>query len=296
MTSNIENSAEYNYFRSSVPLRVILVDSSSFSPGWKVYDCGPKHIRSPLIFLPPVSGTADIFFQLMLNLSRKGYRTLSAEHPPYWNVQDWCEGFRKLLDHYEFEKVHLFGASLGGFLAQKFADTTFLRPRVVSLFLCNSFYDTSVFNYSDACSVFHFLPSVILKKMVTGGLLVENKDIDIQNSIEFMVRKLDSLQQSDLASRLTLNCQQNKVDVTRLQHIAITLMDVYDDYALSYHVQETLCELYPKAKRATLKSGGNFPYLSRTDDCTLHLQIHLRLFEDTPYSAKVTGEEVASCS
>uniref|UniRef100_A0A8D8ZQ00 Maspardin n=1 Tax=Cacopsylla melanoneura TaxID=428564 RepID=A0A8D8ZQ00_9HEMI len=107
---------------------------------------------------------------------------------------------------------------------------------------------------------------------------------------------LDSLQQSDLASRLTLNCQQNKVDVTRLQHIAITLMDVYDDYALSYHVQETLCELYPKAKRATLKSGGNFPYLSRTDDCTLHLQIHLRLFEDTPYSAKVTGEEVASCS
>lgn len=292
MCSTIENSADYNSFRSSVPLRVIVVDNTAFSPGWKVYDCGPKHIRSPLVFIPPVSGTADIFFQLMLNLSRKGYRTLAAEHPPYWKVQDWCEGFKKLLDHYELEKVHLFGASLGGFLAQKFAEHTVLRPRVLSLFLCNSFYDTSVFNYSDTCAIFRILPSVFLKKMVTGSLPTENTDVDIGNSIEFMIRKLDSLQHSDIASRLTLNCQDSKVDASLLQELPITLMDVYDDYALSYHVQEMLVQLYPHAKRATLKSGGNFPYLSRADEVTMHLQIHLRAFESTPYSAKVTGELV----
>ncbi|KAI5701536.1 hypothetical protein M8J76_005485 [Diaphorina citri] len=290
MCSIIESSDEYNYFRSSVPLRVIVVDNSAFSPGWKVYDCGPKHIRSPLVFLPPVSGTADIFFHLMLDLSRKGYRTLSAEHPPYWKVQDWCEGFKKLLDHYEFEKVHLFGASLGGFLAQKFAEHTVLRPRVVSLFLCNSFYDTSVFNYSETYAIFRILPCVLLKKMVTGSLSVENTDVDIQNSIEFMIRKLDTLQQSDIASRLTLNCQSSKVDPSLLQGVPITLMDVYDDYALSYHVQETLVRIYPHAKRATLKSGGNFPYLSRCDECVMHLQIHLRPFENSPHSAKITGE------
>lgn len=294
MCSIIESSDAYSYFRSSVPLRVVVVDNSAFSPGWKVYDCGPKHIRSPLVFIPPVSGTADIYFQLMLNLSQKGYRTLSTEHPPYWKVQDWCEGFKKLLDHYELEKVHLFGASLGGFLAQKFVEHTIFRPRVVSLFLCNSFHDTSVFSYSNTCAIFRVVPSVILRNMVTGSLPTENADVDIQNSIEFMMRKLDSLQQSDIASRLTLNCQGSKVDGSLLQNIPVTLMDVYDDYALSYHVQELLVQLYPHAKRATLKSGGNFPYLSRSDEVTMHLQIHLRAFESTPYSAKVTGEEVVA--
>ncbi len=43
-------------------------------------------------------------------------------------------------------QVHLFGASLGGFLAQKFAECTYKSPRVHSLILCNSFSDTSIFN------------------------------------------------------------------------------------------------------------------------------------------------------
>lgn len=43
-------------------------------------------------------------------------------------------------------QVHLFGASLGGFLAQKFAEVTHKSPRIHSLVLCNSFSDTSIFN------------------------------------------------------------------------------------------------------------------------------------------------------
>lgn len=45
-----------------------------------------------------------------------------------------------------FMQVHLFGASLGGFLAQKFAEYTHKSPRVHSLILCNSFSDTAIFN------------------------------------------------------------------------------------------------------------------------------------------------------
>lgn len=36
-----------------------------------------------------------------------------AEHPVYWTVREWCEGFKKLIDYLNLEKVHLFGASLG---------------------------------------------------------------------------------------------------------------------------------------------------------------------------------------
>lgn len=42
-------------------------------------------------------------------------------------------------------KVHLFGASLGGFLAQKFCQHTWKFQRVQSLVLCNAFTDTAVF-------------------------------------------------------------------------------------------------------------------------------------------------------
>lgn len=37
---------------------------------------------------------------------------------------------------------------------------------------------------------FRVVPSVILRNMVTGSLPTENADVDIQNSIEFMMRKV----------------------------------------------------------------------------------------------------------
>ena len=80
---------------------------------WTIYDGGPKTVRSPLICLPPVSGTADTFFQQVLGLSAKGYRVISLSYPVYWSINEWCEGFRKLLDFLQLDQVHLFGASLG---------------------------------------------------------------------------------------------------------------------------------------------------------------------------------------
>lgn len=60
-----------------------------------------------------MSGTADVFFKQSLALSAKGVRIISAEAPIYWSVYEWCEGFKKLLDYLEVDKIHLFGASLG---------------------------------------------------------------------------------------------------------------------------------------------------------------------------------------
>lgn len=89
----------------------------------------------------------------------------------------------------------------------------------------------------------------------------------------------------------------------------MTIIDVFDEYALSNTVREEMYKCYPNAKLAHLKSGGNFPYLSRSAEVNLHLQvnlkriimiksivsnikyqnicfqIHLRQFEDTEYTA-----------
>ena len=91
--------------------------------------------------------------------------------------------------------------------------------------------------------------------------------------------QLESLSQSELASRLTLNCTSCYVNVTKLQDHIVTIIDVFDDCAIAPPVREDLYRSYPNASMAHLKNGGNFPYLSRSDEVNLHIQVHLLRFE-----------------
>ena len=50
-------------------------------------------------------------------------------------------------------------------------------------------------------------------------------------------------------------------------------IQVFDDCALSQPVKDELYKCYPNAKRAHLKKGGNFPYLCRSADVNLYLQV-----------------------
>ncbi|XP_071170872.1 uncharacterized protein [Mytilus edulis] len=281
----IAQSNEYQSFRSSVSQRKFVVDEDE-SKEWKVYDAGPRSVKCPLICFPPASGTADVFFRQILALTAVGYRVISVEYPTYWKIVEFCEGFRRLIDHLQLDKVHLFGASLGGFLAQKFAEYTYRSPRVASLILCNSFYDTTIFNQTNSAQTFWMMPSLVLKKMVMGNFDKGLVDPSICDSIDFLVEKLDGLTQAELASRLTLNCMNCYVEPQKIQQIPITIMDVFDDCALSHSVREELYKCYPEAKRAHLKSGGNFPYLSRCDEVDIFIKIHLQPFDNKKYSAK----------
>ncbi|OWR43448.1 maspardin like protein [Danaus plexippus plexippus] len=282
--SDLSQTNEYLSFRSSIPLRKIDVDSDD-TKTWKIFDSGPKSVSCPLICLPPVSGTADIFYKQIMGLTTRGIRVIGVEPPPYWNLKEWCDGFKRLIDYLELDKIHIFGASLGGFLAQKFTEITKNCPRVASLILCNTFTDTTVFEYHDSVALFWLLPSLVLKRMLMGNFTCEKVDKRIAESIDFMVERLETLTQSELASRLTLNCTPSYVQPQILGDIPITIMDVWDDGALSSRVREDLYKSYPHAKLAHLKSGGNFPYLSRSDEVNLHLLIHLRQFDGTDLSA-----------
>ncbi|KAL4227847.1 Maspardin [Mactra antiquata] len=289
--SEIQTSQEYQSFRSSVPQKKLIVDDDD-KKEWILYDTGPRQVKCPLICLPPASGTADVFYRQLLSLSTAGIRVMAVEFPIYWTMKEFCEGFKRLLDHLQLDKVHLLGASLGGFLAQKFAEYTHKSPRVASLILCNSFYETSIFQQTNSAPTFWMMPALFLKKMVMGNFDRSLNDPEIADSIDFMVEKLDSLSQPELASRLTLNCMNCYVEPQKLTAVEITIMDVFDDCALSQEVREEMYKCYPNAKRAHLKNGGNFPYLSRSLEVNVFIQIHLKTFDDTQYSAKYVIEEL----
>uniref|UniRef100_A0A3Q0RK68 Maspardin n=1 Tax=Amphilophus citrinellus TaxID=61819 RepID=A0A3Q0RK68_AMPCI len=222
----IKESPDYSWFRSTVPLKRIIVDDDD-SKVWSLYDAGPKSVRCPIIFLPPVSGTAEVFFQQVLALTGWGYRVISLQYPVYWDLMEFCDGFRKLLDHLQLDKVHLFGASLGGFLAQKFAECTHKSPRVHSLILCNSFSDTSIFHQTWTANSFWLMPAFLLKKIVLGNFAKGPVDPKMADAIDFMVDRLESLNQSELASRLTLNCQNSYVEPHKIKDVAVTIIDIH---------------------------------------------------------------------
>uniref|UniRef100_A0A4W5JV22 SPG21 abhydrolase domain containing, maspardin n=1 Tax=Hucho hucho TaxID=62062 RepID=A0A4W5JV22_9TELE len=125
----------------------------------------------------------------------------------------------------------------------------------------------------DLCSDFWLMPAFMLKKIVLGNFAKGPVDPKMADAIDFMVDRLESLNQGELASRLTLNCQNSYVEPHKIKDLAVTIMDVFDQSALSHEAKEEMYKLYPNARRAHLKTGGNFPYLCRSAEVNLYIQV-----------------------
>ncbi len=86
--------------------------------------------------------------------------------------------------------------------------------------------------------------------------------------------QINTLSRSDLASRLTIGCTSCHVRPENIRDLmTVTIMDVFDDYALCSPVREEIYDLYPFAKLAQLKTGGNFPFLSKFEEVNMHLKV-----------------------
>ncbi|KAG8476579.1 hypothetical protein CXB51_033494 [Gossypium anomalum] len=266
---------------------------------WRYYDFGPK-VVSPLICLPGIAGTADIYYKQIMSLSMKGYRVISVDIPQVWNHQEWIQSFEKFLDVINVHHIHLYGTSLGGFLAQLFAQH---RPRrVKSLILSNAFLETCSFAAAMPWApIVGWSPSFLLKRYVLTGIRDGPHEPFIADSVDFVVSQVETLSRDDLASRLTLTVDTATVEPLLLSDSFITIMDEVEktkgkalsdssivdmvsymglktnDYsAIPQQLKDQLSERYPGAKRAYLKTGGDFSFLSRPDEVNLHLQLHLR--------------------
>nr|ACO15173.1 Maspardin [Caligus clemensi] len=281
--TEIGTSEEYQVFRSRIPLRKLDVgDTTGNCKTWAYFDCGPRcalNRRAPLVFIPSTMGTADMYYLQALSLSAKGYRVILIQWPPYWSISAWCEGFKELLGYLELEKVHLFGTSLGGFLAQKFTEYTNDCPRVSSLILCDSYSDASVFDYREKPCIFWMAPQSCLRNIVLMGFRTESNDHRIHMANDFMIERLECLSQEDLASRLFLNSIPTHVCPQKVNEIPITIIDAWDESTFCHQIKEETYKYYPNAKLAHLKTGGNFPFLSRCEEVNLFILIHMKNFD-----------------
>ncbi|KEH31674.1 putative maspardin, alpha/Beta hydrolase [Medicago truncatula] len=261
---------DYVHFKSQVPLHKIPIGTKQ----WRYYDFGPK-VVPPLICLPGTAGTADVYYKQIMSLSIKGYRVISVDIPRVWHHTEWIQAFEKFLDAIDVHHVHLYGTSLGGFLAQLFAQH---RPRRVrSLVLSNSFLETRSFSAAMPWApIVSWTPSFLLKRYVLTGIRDGPHEPFIADSVDFVVSQVETLSREDLASRMSLTTDDASVEPLLLSDSFITIMDTNDYCAIPHQLKEQLSERYPEARRASLKTGGDFPFLSRPDEVNLHLQLHLR--------------------
>ncbi|KAJ1419153.1 Alpha/Beta hydrolase fold [Sesbania bispinosa] len=261
---------DYIHFKSQVPLHKIPIGTKQ----WRYYDFGPK-VVPPLICLPGTAGTADVYYKQIMSLSMKGYRVISVDIPRVWHHTDWIQAFEKFLDAIDVHHIHLYGTSLGGFLAQLFAQH---RPRRVrSLVLSNSFLETRSFSAAMPWApIVGWTPSFLLKRYVLTGIRDGPHEPFIADSVDFVVSQVETLSREDLASRLSLTTDDASVGPLLLSDSFITIMDTNDYCAIPQQLKDQLSERYPEARRAYLKTGGDFPFLSRPDEVNLHLQLHLR--------------------
>ncbi|KAK8361162.1 hypothetical protein V6Z12_A03G020500 [Gossypium hirsutum] len=210
-----------------------------------------------------------------MSLSMKGYRVISVDIPCVWNHQEWIQSFEKFLDAIDVHHIHLYGTSLGGFLAQLFAQH---RPRrVKSLILSNTFLETSSFSAAMRWApIVGWAPSFLLKRYILTGIHDGPQEPFIADSVDFVVSQVETLSRDDLASRLAFTVDNASVGPLLLSDSFITIMDTNDYSSIPQELKDQLGERYPAARRAYLKTGADFPFLSRPDEVNLHLQLHLR--------------------
>eukprot|EP01112_Ceratiomyxa_fruticulosa_P019450 TRINITY_DN6364_c0_g1_i1.p1 TRINITY_DN6364_c0_g1~~TRINITY_DN6364_c0_g1_i1.p1 ORF type:complete len:360 (+),score=74.21 TRINITY_DN6364_c0_g1_i1:199-1278(+) len=289
MTSEYARSEGYRLFRSWVALQRVSIGNVT-EKVWKYYDFGPKD-KDPLICLPGASGTAEVFFKQIVSLCPKGYRIISVQFGTYDTHLDFCKGLDRFLDKLNVSKAHFFGTSLGGFLAQSYAK---YRPsRVASMILNGAFCDTQFFHDNAPCApMFSIMPEFMLKRILLANFPMSKLEAEIANSVDFMVEQLESLPGNELASRLILNTLLSdlKPGEITINQEAITLLETLDDVVLPENVREEVHKYYPNARVAQLKSGGNFPYLSRAEEVNMHIEVHLRKL------GYVTGSDSESSS
>jgi maspardin len=274
-SSVFAKSEDYKRFKSLVCLQRVCVNTFT-DKEWVYYDFGPKE-NTPLICLPGITGTPDVFYKQILCLAAKGYRIISLESPAYMTHERWIKGFDRFLDFLKIGKIHLLGTTIGGYMAQCYLQ---YRPsRVLSLVLCNTFCDTQAFADNAPCAAFFtWMPEFVLKRMLLSNFPTSAVEAEIANSIDFVVEQLETVSQKELAAKMTLNCTSGplKPEKIKIENSTVTIIDTVDDVAIPTKLREDVYKFYPSAKLAFLKTGGNFPYLSRSEEFNLYLEVHLR--------------------
>lgn len=275
-------SQAFANFRAWVPRNALTV-GSSHPQSWTYYDWGPRSYREPLLCLHSLVGSSESFYHQVISLAPRGYRVLSVQIPVYWSIDDFCEAFHSFLNILALSRIHIYAAGLGAFLALQYIAR---KPdRVVSMALTHSFLSSETIKRQIPYppSVLRWLPDFLVRSTMKSILPKGRASRNQAAAAEFAIGHTMPAPRDILASRLALFVSSSSV-VPRISESRVTLIDALDRAPISLELSKNVSKQLPGARRAFLKEGGDFPYLSVPDEVNVHLVVHLRRHAPNPDS------------
>lgn len=267
-----------------------------------------------VVLLHGICGTAGCYFYLMSKLADAGIKCISAQYPEYYSPDEWIAGFMHFIEYLKLTKPMVFASDLGGFLLQLFVES--YPESICAMALCNSYRRTDTFSNSPEFrgaygKLYTMLPHVLLRTIYVDYYIYppiskeshERVSVSEQMAKEFMANELDQLTAGELGSRISLQMTTDYVAAygsKRMQHNRILIIETTNNH-IPEDLNDDMRVAYYGCKVATMKSGGDFPYLSKPDEVVSFILVHLtnvhRLLNEKESSEETVNiqQSVISC-
>lgn len=312
--SNVSNTSNVNNVETKSiiqPQDVFLVEVGS---------------QIPIVFLSGLYSTSESYYEILLSLSAKGLQIVVADLPIVDSIEELLAQFIGFCEALGFEKIHLMGAEGGAFISQFIAQE---RPDMIaSLCIINPFISNE---HIAQVNIFPELivsltPTVILRKILSATVpsnhikaileaeeqtaltneestATENKSLKkriarIAKSVQFIKQMIEKTPGKELSSNINLFTRKvYNTDPNFVNQNLITIIESLDQRLLSKDILNEIRNIFPNARYASIKYGGDFPQLGNSEEVIMHVLIHLRratqkLFEPEDQTEEDQNNEV----
>jgi maspardin len=216
-----------------------------------------------VMLLPGIQGGGDVFFDTALRLGA-GLPFLTVDAPDLEDVSSMTTATAAFLDALGLERVHILGASLGGYLAQAFA---LAHPqRVEQLLIANGFHDPRPFlsRLPPAAKLAAMDAESLVSKTLAPLLAAPTGDPGVARLQAIMTALVGPVQSlTNYKSRLLLLMGAAPLDRPAIPDSRVMLIDDDCDPMVPAEMRNALRSRYANAERHAVTGGGHMPAIQR---------------------------------
>jgi maspardin len=222
---------------------------------------GPQ--ATTTIMLPGIQGGGDVFFDTALRLGA-ALPLVTVDAPDLDDVSTMSVATAAFLDVLGLSRVHILGASLGGYLAQSFALA--YPERVDQLLIANGFYDPRPFlaTQPPAAAIAAMDAGSLVRKSLAPLLEGTADDPGVARLQAIMAALVGPAQSpTNYKSRLMLLMRAEPLGRPDIPDSRVMIVDDDRDPMVPAEMRNALRSRYANAEMHAVSGGGHMPAIQR---------------------------------
>jgi maspardin len=222
---------------------------------------GPQ--ATTILMLPGIQGGGDVFFDAALRLAA-ALPFVTVDAPDLDDVGTMTAATAAFLDALHLNRVHVLGASLGGYLAQAFALA--YPGRVDQLLIANGFYDPRPFisKLPPAATLAAMDADSLVRKNLAHLLEAPADDPGVASLQAILTALVGPVQSpTNYKSRLLLLMGAEQLDRPQIPDSRVMIIDDDQDPMVPAEMRNALRSRYANAELHAVSGGGHMPAIQR---------------------------------